>query len=663
MRERSTGEILIVFVLVLLGAMLRLDFLIANHFVIDADEAIVGLMGKHILEGKSLPIFYYGQHYMGSFEALTAALFFKLFGLSSMVLKCVPLLFSLLLIVVVYLLGRELGGRSLAAVSGLLIAVPASPLMVWSAMARGGFIEIVVIGALALLCLVRWLKQGAHSLTLVWLIGLLLGLGWWVNNQILYTMVPTALGLVSGCLWSKDSKRLKKLFVVGGVCLAGFAIGSAPFWYYNLTHDFASFGLFKRATLMQALSHLAGVWWTALPILLGGKRFWSDSETFSGALAVVYAMYALLLGAYLWERRRQLGQLFVLRLEHEKPIELFLVMSGAAIAIFALSSFGYLVEAPRYLLPLYPAIALIAGYAIIALGRCHAACQYAALTALLVINLCSSYNLCSSSPGERAIPGEPHIFSGQRVSKDQSELMRWLIDNSYSMIATNYWIGYRLAFESSERIRFKIIHEPEQVRIPEYEAAAAQLPADKIPQVLTPAQATLVRRALIHMCYTFKEIALSGYVVLYDIKRDLSQLQYTPTSAFEVTASDKPEAAFKAVDGDRQSRWGSGRAQAPGMEFSARFHQPQSVGWISLDAGQWWASDFPRALTVDLEDSQGARQTVLSSDDTYAIRFFQEHDPRFLACFPAQVSSAIILRQQGKDELFDWSIAELGLGH
>jgi hypothetical protein len=37
----------------------------------DSDEAIIGLMARHILRGQ-VPIYYYGQNYLGSLDALLA---------------------------------------------------------------------------------------------------------------------------------------------------------------------------------------------------------------------------------------------------------------------------------------------------------------------------------------------------------------------------------------------------------------------------------------------------------------------------------------------------------------------------------------------------------------------------------------------------------------
>jgi len=70
---RRGGDRIIIVLLMALAAFIRLDFMGASQWSIDSDEAIVGLMGKHILEGRGIPTFYYGQHYMGSLEAILAS--------------------------------------------------------------------------------------------------------------------------------------------------------------------------------------------------------------------------------------------------------------------------------------------------------------------------------------------------------------------------------------------------------------------------------------------------------------------------------------------------------------------------------------------------------------------------------------------------------------
>ena len=60
-----------------------------SHF--DSDQAIVGLMAKHLAEGRAFPLFFYGQHYMLAVEPWLAAPIFKVAGASVTTLK-LPLL-------------------------------------------------------------------------------------------------------------------------------------------------------------------------------------------------------------------------------------------------------------------------------------------------------------------------------------------------------------------------------------------------------------------------------------------------------------------------------------------------------------------------------------------------------------------------------------------
>src|SRR5204863_9575337 len=53
----------------------------------DSDQAVVGLMAKHLAEGRAFPLFYYGQHYMLAVEPWLAAPFFRIFGASVATLK------------------------------------------------------------------------------------------------------------------------------------------------------------------------------------------------------------------------------------------------------------------------------------------------------------------------------------------------------------------------------------------------------------------------------------------------------------------------------------------------------------------------------------------------------------------------------------------------
>src|SRR6266849_7240779 len=66
----------------LFALMIRIWLIAHTHGVIDGDEVLVGIQAEHILRGE-LPIYFYGQPYMGSLEAYLVALFVAIGGPSA----------------------------------------------------------------------------------------------------------------------------------------------------------------------------------------------------------------------------------------------------------------------------------------------------------------------------------------------------------------------------------------------------------------------------------------------------------------------------------------------------------------------------------------------------------------------------------------------------
>lgn len=648
---RLRDDALFLVLVLLIAAFVRLDFLIANNFVIDADEAIVGLMATHILDGKGIPAFYYGQHYMGSLEALLASALFLVFGVSSAALKCVPLLFSLLFIVLIYQIGLELGSRKVARVAAILAAVPPQVLVIWSAMARGGFMEVVCIGAMASILTLRWIRLAVPPLSLTAAIWILLGLGWWTNNQIVFFALPVTLCFLLLAVRSDSVSWLGK-GKHALVALAGFLFGGLPFWLYNLRHSFASFEIVKTAPATALWEHVEGLLTTALPMLLGARRQWHDEDVFPGAAVLVGLLYFGLLLFLKWSRRAELMNLLRLRLDRRAPLEFFLLLLLVTFAVFVTSSYGSLVASPRYLLPTYVSIFVLTSVAIVSISASSRRLGALLFSVILLINLASLYL------GGRAIPGEPFVFRGERVSKDQGELLNWLIAQDVSLVRTNYWIGYRLAFESREKVRFSLFHTPDTARIPEYEQAAAQRDQWQLPLVLVPAQGRLVTRALEAQGYGYKKEILSGYWVIYDIRSSQTGLQAIDSSALRAGASDNAAAAALAVDGAINTRWGSARPQAPGMQFEVELREPTSIRSIQYDLGAW-PHDEARELSIDVELADGQRRTILAPDDYPAVRYLREDSSHVAFYFEPLSVRRVIFTQQGSQQIFDWSLAEV----
>lgn len=639
-------------ILLLLAAAVRLDFLAAADFVIDADEAIVGLMAKHIYEGKGVPTFYYGQAYMGSFEAILAAGSFAIFGISNEALLIVPFFFALLLVLLTYGLTREIGGEWAARAAALLMALPPSALVVWSTKARGGFIEIVCLSAAALLTALRWQRSG-FPIAWALLTWLLLGFGWWVNNQILYAVLAIALFMTGvalhDALQSRPRLRGKRLALAASAVF-GFFAGGAPFWIYNVRHGFPSAALFKGSESADVLAHMQGVVEKALPILFGARRFWSTDDLYPYATVIAYSLFAVPALLFIARRFKQIAALLLLRFS-TPAIELPALFVVIALAVFCVSSFGRLVEAPRYLLPLYPALFALIGVVLEWLAERRPLLARGYLSLVVAVFLASSYI------GGRGIPGEPFIFDRERVSSSHAELIDWLEAHNIPAVRTNYWVGYRLAFETRERVKFVLFGVPEESRIREWELQFAAH-KEELPMVLSPRQGAIVERALGALGYRWQRADLSGYTVLYGLERICPEVEALPAGSLTASASNNNAGAPSAIDGSAETRWGSASPQNPQMEFVLRLSSPQPIRGFHYDLGQW-KHDYPRRLKVLLINDNGQESELLSHSDSEAIQYYLELEQPILVCREPQQAAALRFLQQGSDPFFDWSIAEL----
>jgi hypothetical protein len=412
--------------------------------------------------------------------------------------------------------------------------------------------------------------------------------------------------------------------------------------------------MYGSASMSETLTHVEGLFSTALPILLGAKHFWELESAYPFSTLVTYCVYGAILGAFMWSRRKGIGRLFGAGIDKQHPIELILVLIVFSCAVFAVSTFGWLVQAPRYLLPIYVGVFLLVGYVVSLVQRQYPRAA-AALTALVV-----SLNILSAYAGGRAVPGEPVVFKGQRVSRDHQELIATLAQLGITKVRTNYWIGYRLAFETGERVTFSMFGAPHQVRLPQYEEGRSPTAFNNTPILVVPAEAEVVRDVLATLGSKYRELTASGYVLFYDIQEGVPSrpLKLSPQV---VRASGWGSRDFSAaIDGDGASRWGTGAAQVPGQTFRLDFSKPQMVGGLSYDLGAF-LHDYPRGLRVDVQLANGAKKTVLSEESFKRVAVYLRENRGITLFWPPERITALVLTQTESDPVFDWSIAELYL--
>src|SRR5438046_8030408 len=122
----------------ILIATARFVILLTSQNHVHSDEAIIGLMGKHILEGRYFPFYMYGQPYNAgaAWEAYLAAIAFALFGVSVISLKSCIVALSLLCLFLFYRMCLALYDGRTALLATIVFAVTPS-LLNWHFPVRG----------------------------------------------------------------------------------------------------------------------------------------------------------------------------------------------------------------------------------------------------------------------------------------------------------------------------------------------------------------------------------------------------------------------------------------------------------------------------------------------------------------------------------------------
>jgi hypothetical protein len=429
--------------LLLIALALRLFLLAGPQTELDSDEAVVGLMANHILQGER-PVFYYQQPYMGSLEAYLAALSFALLGGSTFALKLVPLSMSLLFVGLVFATGYRVGGPRCAFISGLYAAVPPAFLALWGLKARGGYIEVLLLGQALILLAMHVAGRGRVGARPALLGGLLTGIGVWTNLLIAVYLLPIALylGLV-----------LRRKLLGQWVLVAALAavVGGLPLLGFNAEHGLATAGAMStwRGAISTIPYYTFHFFRHSLPVLAGLAQGSTSQELFWPAfawslanpwpVALVLALLFVLPVALL---RRQLSAMVLGRAGAADPRNLLVLLLVVVPAAFVITKFHEPVSEPRYLLPLYSAIPLLAsGLLPTALPRRAAPIL---LAALIGLNL---YSIAALDP----VLSRPQSATASTPSNRQ-QLAEFLLARGLDRVYTDYWLAYPLAFESGERI-------------------------------------------------------------------------------------------------------------------------------------------------------------------------------------------------------------------
>ena len=218
------------FILILAGtALVRFAILFLSQTHVTSDEAITGLMAKHISEGRYFPFYSYGTVYNASqaWEAYLAVIPFWVFGVGVVALKIPTITLSLACLTLFYVMVTQLSSIRVATLASLVFALWPG-LLRWQFQPRGYAFYFLLIPALVILFLAVE-KQNPPRARDLFLFGLVCGISFWGMELLLILIVA---------LWVLLLLRRKFSIRGFGVALSGFAIGYGPAIWWNLTHSF-----------------------------------------------------------------------------------------------------------------------------------------------------------------------------------------------------------------------------------------------------------------------------------------------------------------------------------------------------------------------------------------------------------------------------------------
>ena len=381
----------------------------------DSDEAILGLMVRHAEHGE-LTAFLWGQAYGGSLEVLLTVPVFWLAGSSVLALRCVPVLLDLVTVYLVWRVGRRTIGEPAARTAAALWWVwPA-----WSVYEHVHQFGFYASGAFfcALILLLALRAKEKPTAVRVGLVGLISGLAVYQTLQI----VPIVIAVAVWLGW-RERRCLRYAWVAAILAV----VGALPALAWNLRHGWASLHLETGASF--SYSHRLRIFLSpVLPEDIGLRFVDSQRWIVPGLVGVTLYVGLFLLFAAGAVRARG------------RDVMIVYLTAAAFPFLVALSPKAIALSDPRYAMVLGPCLAVIVA---------QPATTYRRAAAVLVIAFALSAIGLRGADDWRVTHAN---VTGPTTPRSLAPLVATLDRLHVRRVFANYWLAYRLSFDSNERI-------------------------------------------------------------------------------------------------------------------------------------------------------------------------------------------------------------------
>jgi 4-amino-4-deoxy-L-arabinose transferase-like glycosyltransferase len=431
------------------SVILKVALLIANVFPFNSDEAIVGLMARHILQGE-WTVFFYGQAYMGTLDASLVAGIFTLLGPKIVAIRVVQVLLYTCTIFSTGYLGRQIfRSDAVGLLSVGLMVIPNVNVTLYTTVSLGGYGEVLLIGNLLIIAVLKISNGSGWFWYALW--GFLAGLGMWAFGFILIYIVPTSILLLY--LGVKDPDRRESIRNLLITVIAAL-IGLSPWLVWAFSHGVSPLirellgsaisGASSANPFVAILAHLYNLLLFGPTVIFGLRPPWEIRWLAQPLLPFAFAFWLVIL-FYAFQSLSKMDEGRIGRWI------LVGVMTTLVIG-YILTPFGA-DPSGRYFLPFVVPMSLFAAEFCINLNQRIKRVKWAYLLPIVVMafNLWGTIETALKFP-----PGLTTQFDSITWIDHEfdDELIDFLEEKGEVRGYSNYWVAYPIAFQSDEEIIF-----------------------------------------------------------------------------------------------------------------------------------------------------------------------------------------------------------------
>jgi hypothetical protein len=601
---------------------------------VNSDNAVMPLMGKHMLEKGEFPIFYYGQDWFGSLSAMIhAAVFLVLGGTPPWSVHVAPLLFFLGFCLVLYLLTRDALGPAVALWALAWNVVTPVRLSEFTTMPHGGYIEGLMLGTVVLWLSVRlvpaqgrWRKGGYYAL-----LGFAGGLAWWTSPLVIYQVLAGGLYVVM---------RERAAAVVKGTLLSlpAFLLGAAPFFYYYALDPYSSLSNLGGG---YALSHVP----TGLYLLFAERvPEYLDWDLFGRAIPFAAGMAAVVYGwatlFFLWKLRKSF------RADHPLCHAAVFPIFFLVFVLLCAASIHVRRAAPHYALPLSAFFPVALGFWLVRSPGSWKLAAWAGCAALFLLHAWTSVSwVVSNAPhAESLTRGLLHLIHGLEAKG---------VKRLYVPIGSEI-----LNLYARERIIASLMTGER------YSPNLVALERDPEPAFLYPRGADSLTRTLEVLGASYETEPVDTLDLIRPVRGPDRRYRQVPAAALRAAASHETGAMQHVVDRDMDSFWMSNEHKRPGMWVELDLGRPLTVGMVRL----WNRGEHHGNYAMDLRvetsvDGKVWHEAVKRSATDYFYWsgprvYAWEWGYRWEARLPPVEARFVRITQYEDDRRSPWVIAE-----